>query len=135
MTRFQLVFRRTGSDDESEFRYKNDEGAPHIDGTIILDGDRYAIRGVEWLVRREDHHGTTWLASSARSSSSPTTTCRRETHLDPDLSRQTGLAGPALLPGDPGRLAMGSSPTREGAGNAKNRRHACGRRHRPLARG
>ena len=57
MTRFQLVFRRTGSDDESEFRYNNDEGAPHIDGTIIVDGDRYAIRGVEWLVRREDHHG------------------------------------------------------------------------------
>jgi hypothetical protein len=40
-----------------EFRYNNDEGAPHIDGTIILDGDRYGIRGVEWLVRREDHRG------------------------------------------------------------------------------
>jgi hypothetical protein len=97
MTRFQLVFRRTGSDDESEFRYKNDEGAPHIDGTIILDGDRYAIRGVEWLVRREDHHGTTWLASSARSSSIPTTTCRRERISTRPVS-VGGLEGPGTPP-------------------------------------
>ena len=57
MTRFQLVFRRTGAGDESELRYNNDDGAPHIDGTVIVDGTRYAIRGVEWLVRREDLHG------------------------------------------------------------------------------
>ena len=32
----------------------NEAGEPHIDGRPVADGERYIIRGVEWLVRRED---------------------------------------------------------------------------------
>jgi len=27
---------------------------PHIDGRLVIDGGTYPIRGVEWLLRRED---------------------------------------------------------------------------------
>lgn len=52
MTRFQLVF-RDGNGDRSEFRYNNGDGEPHIDGKLIVEGETYLIRGVEWLLRRE----------------------------------------------------------------------------------
>ena len=53
MTPFQLVFR--GPDgDQSELRYNNEEGEPQIDGRLVVDGETYVIRGVEWLVRRDD---------------------------------------------------------------------------------
>jgi hypothetical protein len=54
VTRFQLVFRRDGENDESQFRYNNGDGEPQIDGRLIVDGEVYVIRGVEWIVRRED---------------------------------------------------------------------------------
>ena len=55
MTRFQLVFRGSdGNGDRSEYRYNNAEGEPHIDGKLIVDGEVYVIRGVEWLLRREN---------------------------------------------------------------------------------
>lgn len=30
---------------------------PHIDGKLIVDGDAYLIRGVEWIVRRDGGAG------------------------------------------------------------------------------
>ena len=56
MTRFQLVF--CGADgNQSEYRFNNMDGAPHIDGRLVVDGEAYLIRGVEWLLRREDRDG------------------------------------------------------------------------------
>ena len=54
MTRFQLVFRRDGEVTRSEFRSSSFENEPHIDGRLVIDGGTYPIRGVEWLLRRED---------------------------------------------------------------------------------
>ncbi len=54
MTRFQLVFRQDGENDRSEYRYNNEGGDPHIDGKLIVDGDVYVIRGVEWLLRDDN---------------------------------------------------------------------------------
>ncbi len=51
MTRFQLVFRRDGETDESEYRLTNESGEPHIDGRPIVDGEIFRIRGVDWLLR------------------------------------------------------------------------------------
>jgi hypothetical protein len=41
-----------------EHRFNDDDGEPKIDGRLIVDGDRYVIRGVEWLVRRDDIDAT-----------------------------------------------------------------------------
>ena len=54
MTHFQLVFRRNGEDTRSEFRASSFENEPHIDGRLVVDGETYPIRGVEWLVRCEN---------------------------------------------------------------------------------
>ena len=54
MTHFQLVFRRNGEVVRSEFRASSFENEPHIDGRLVVDGETYPIRGVEWLVRCED---------------------------------------------------------------------------------
>jgi hypothetical protein len=54
MTRFQLVFRQDGESDQSEYRFNNDSGEPHIDGRLIVHGETYAIRGVEWLLRDDN---------------------------------------------------------------------------------
>jgi hypothetical protein len=51
VTRFQLVFRRAGETDESEYRLNNESGEPHIDGRLIVDYETYRIRGVDWLLR------------------------------------------------------------------------------------
>ena len=53
MTRFQLIFRHTDGD-RPELWDSNHDGEPHIDGKLIVDGETYTIRGVEWLVRSED---------------------------------------------------------------------------------
>ena len=42
-TRYQLVFRKDGENDRSEYRYSNGVGGPHINGKRILDGETYAI--------------------------------------------------------------------------------------------
>jgi hypothetical protein len=55
-TRFELVFRRDGHKDDREYRFNNQAGEPHIDGKLIVDGETYLIRDVEWLLRR-DHAG------------------------------------------------------------------------------
>ena len=40
---------------QSEFRASSFENEPHIDGRLVIDGGTYyPIRGVEWLLRRED---------------------------------------------------------------------------------
>ena len=54
MTRFQLVFRQDGENDRSEYRYNDKAGEPHIDGNLIVDGEVYIIRDVEWLLRKDD---------------------------------------------------------------------------------
>lgn len=55
MTRFQLVFRDgSGDGGRSEYRYNNETGEPHIDGKLIMDGETYVIRGVEWILRRDE---------------------------------------------------------------------------------
>jgi len=51
VSRFQLVFRRDGETDESEYRLNNESGEPHVDGRLIVYGERYRIRGVDWLLR------------------------------------------------------------------------------------
>lgn len=53
VTRFQLVFRKAEGE-WSEIRDSNAQREPHIDGELIVDGKTYLIRGVEWLLRRED---------------------------------------------------------------------------------
>jgi hypothetical protein len=53
MTRFQLVFRRDGEEDQPEYRFNNQTGEPHIDGKLIVDGETYLIRNLEWLVRQD----------------------------------------------------------------------------------
>lgn len=53
MTRFQLVFRHEDGE-RSEIRDNNTDGGPQLDGTLIVDGETYTIRGVEWVLRRED---------------------------------------------------------------------------------
>ena len=53
VTRFQLVFRRDGHDDRSEYRLNNGEGEPEIDGRLVVDGETYVIGGAEWLLRQD----------------------------------------------------------------------------------
>ena len=53
MTRFQLVFHNADGD-SSEIRETNLDGEPHINGELIVDGQTYAIQGVEWIVRSDD---------------------------------------------------------------------------------
>ena len=57
MTRFQLVFRENGVD-RIETHDNNVAGEPVIDGKLIVDGEVYEIRGVEWLLTA-DHIGDT----------------------------------------------------------------------------
>jgi len=52
MTRFELVFRRKGHKDLSEYRFNDDE--PELVGRAIVDVETQVIRGVEWLLRRDD---------------------------------------------------------------------------------
>jgi hypothetical protein len=54
MGRFQLVFRREGKPDSTEYRFNDHNGEPRINGRLIVDGEVYTMRGVEWLVQRED---------------------------------------------------------------------------------
>jgi hypothetical protein len=57
VTRFQLVFRENGVD-RVETRDNNVDGEPQIDGKLIVDGEVYVIKGVEWLLTA-DHIGDT----------------------------------------------------------------------------
>ena len=57
MTRFQLVFRENGVD-RIETHDNNVAGEPVIDGKLIVAGEVYVIRGVEWLLTA-DHIGDT----------------------------------------------------------------------------
>ena len=50
MTRFQLVFRRNGERDHTEIWDNNRYSEPHIDGKLLVDGETYVIRGVEWII-------------------------------------------------------------------------------------
>jgi hypothetical protein len=52
--RFQLVFREDGKADRIEWHFKDHHGEPHINGELIVDGETYAIRGVQWMLRRDD---------------------------------------------------------------------------------
>ena len=55
MPRFQMVFRdRDGPGPRAEVWDNNDQGEPRINGTPIVDGQTYVIRGAEWLVQSDD---------------------------------------------------------------------------------
>jgi hypothetical protein len=52
---YQLLFRGAdGAADQTEFRFNEVDGHPKIDGRLIVDGDTYAIRGSDWLLRKDD---------------------------------------------------------------------------------
>ena len=72
MNEFQLVFRGAGGDgDQMEYRFNDSHNEPRIDGRLVVDGETYAIRGVDWLVRKDDSPSRC-RASSARLLSSRT---------------------------------------------------------------
>jgi hypothetical protein len=55
MTRVALVLRDgNGQKDRSEYRFNNETGDPHVDGRLIVDGETYAIRGDEWVIRADN---------------------------------------------------------------------------------
>lgn len=51
VTRFQLVFRRNGEQDQNEIH--DTGGAPHLNGKLIVDGRTYTVRGVDWIIRQD----------------------------------------------------------------------------------
>lgn len=50
---FQLVF-RSGGTERTEMLDANSEGDPQIDGRLVVAGETYAIRGVDWLLTADD---------------------------------------------------------------------------------
>jgi hypothetical protein len=56
MNEYQLLFRGAdGAIDQTECRF-NDvdvDGHPRIDGRLIVDGETYSIRGVDWILRED----------------------------------------------------------------------------------
>lgn len=52
MTRFQLTFRHRDGD-QRELWDNNHDGEPHIDGKLVVDGETYTIRGVEWILNAD----------------------------------------------------------------------------------
>jgi hypothetical protein len=51
---FQLIFRGAdGEGDQTEYRFNDQDGHPKINGQLIVDGETYKIRGVDWLVKRD----------------------------------------------------------------------------------
>ena len=52
MTRFQLIFRHTDGD-RIEHWDNNHHGEPHVNGKLIVDGETYDIRGVEWILNAD----------------------------------------------------------------------------------
>ena len=59
MNEFQLSFRGANGDgDQSEYRFNDStDGLPKIDGRLIVDGETYRIRGLDWLVKKDDAAG------------------------------------------------------------------------------
>jgi hypothetical protein len=55
--RFQLVFRSRDTE-RTERRNTNSDGEPHVDGKLIVDGQKYVIRGVDWLLTADDFGDT-----------------------------------------------------------------------------
>jgi hypothetical protein len=72
MTGFQLVFRRGGERDQSEYRYNNAAGERHINGKLIT-----TARGTSSAMwdcsSAATTQATAWPASSARWIAEPTT--------------------------------------------------------------
>jgi len=54
VTRFRLVFRHEDGD-RSELWDSNSDGEPHIDGKLIIDGETYTIRSVDWIITKDGH--------------------------------------------------------------------------------
>ena len=58
MNEFQLLFRGTdGEPDRKELRFNDKHGEPKIDGRLVVDGDTYTIRGVDWLLKKDETPG------------------------------------------------------------------------------
>jgi len=52
---FQLVFRGAdGEGDQTEYRFNDTHGEPRIDGRLVVDGEKYTIRGVDWLLKQDN---------------------------------------------------------------------------------
>ncbi len=55
MNEFLLTFRgANGEADRSEYRFNGHDGEPRIDGRLVVDGETYTIRGVDWLIKKDD---------------------------------------------------------------------------------
>ena len=52
MPLFQMVFRDPDGP-RSEAWDNNDHGEPHINGTPIVDGQTYTIRGADWILNED----------------------------------------------------------------------------------
>jgi hypothetical protein len=54
MNEYQLLFRGVdGAADQREFRFNDVDGHPKIDGRLIVDGETYSIRGLDWMLRQD----------------------------------------------------------------------------------
>lgn len=59
MNEFQLIFRGANGDpDHRELRFNDRHGEPKIDGRLVVDGETYSIRGVDWLLKKDVTPGT-----------------------------------------------------------------------------
>ena len=54
MTHFQLVLSRPEGN-QSELGFINIDDEPMIEGQLLVDGGVVAIRGADWLLKREQH--------------------------------------------------------------------------------
>ena len=59
MTRpFQLVFRSGVDSEHVETHHSDLDGEPHIDGRLVVAGEVYTIRGIDWLLTADDFGDT-----------------------------------------------------------------------------
>jgi hypothetical protein len=55
MTRpFQLVFRSGDGGEQVETHDSNLDGELHIDGRLVVGGEVFTVRGVDWLLTADD---------------------------------------------------------------------------------
>jgi hypothetical protein len=51
---FQLLFRgNDGEPDRKELRFNDTHGEPKIDGRLVVEGETYTIRGIDWLLSKD----------------------------------------------------------------------------------
>ena len=89
--RFQLVFRSDGSE-RTETRDTTGDGDPHIDGQLIIDGQVYVIRGIDWLLTADDLGDTKrflcTIVAEPADPNTPSRASRNCTHTDQQLKHR-----------------------------------------------